>query len=104
MLRFLAATAVVATVLAGSSHAQELTWGDWDGNSDGQVDQDEFSAGMQKHGAFARWDSDGDKRLSEEEFERGMFRDYDVNSDDAILHDEAGMGIGMGLGIGLGAD
>ena len=59
---------------------------------------------MQKQGAFARWDTDRDKRLTEEEFARGMFKDYDVNSDDAILHDEAGMGIGLGLGIGLGAD
>lgn len=104
MWKFLGAAAVVAAVLAGPAPAQELTWDDWDGNGDGQVDQDEFSAGMQQQGAFARWDSDGDKRLTEEEFARGMFRDYDVNSDDAILHDEAGMGIGLGLGMGLGAD
>ncbi len=104
MLRFLAATAIVATLLAGSATAQQLTWGGWDSNGDDQIDQDEFSTGLQKQGAFARWDVNTDNNLSQEEFERGMFKDYDVNSDGAILHDEAGMGIGMGLGIGLGAD
>ena len=84
--------------------SQELVWKDWDSNGDGRVDQDEFSAGMKQQNAFARWDTDRDKSLTEEEFERGMFKDYDVNSDDAILQDEAGMGIGMGFGIGLDAD
>lgn len=104
MLRIFAAAAALTALLVSTAGAQELVFKDWDSNGDGQIDQGEFSAGMQKQGAFARWDTDRDKSLTEEEFERGMFKDYDVNSDDAILHDEAGMGIGLGLGIGLGAD
>ena len=104
MSRTLTAATVALALLASTASAQELVFKGWDSNGDNQVDKDEFSAGMQKQGAFARWDTDRDKRLTQEEFARGMFKDYDVNSDDAILHDEAGMGIGLGLGIGLGAD
>lgn len=98
-----AAATAAAALLAGSVMAQELEWGDWDANGDGLLDQNEFSSGMKQHGAFLRWDSDADKRLTEEEFERGMYRDYDVNSDEAISQDELGPGMG-GLGLGIGLD
>ena len=104
MFKVFAATALAAALLAGSARAQELVFKDWDTNGDGQIDQNEFNAGIQKQGAFARWDTDHDKQLSEQEFERGMFKDYDVNGDNAILQDEAGTGLGLGIGAGLGGD
>ena len=63
------------------------TYSDFDHDSDGLVDEDEFNeAGFT--GDFGRWDANNDSYLDSDELYEGVFDNYDANNDDLWDQDE----------------
>lgn len=85
-MRLLTTGAAALLLMAGTAMAQT----DWDANADGQIDQDEFSAGLESDGPFDDWDTDRDESLSREEFDAGMMSSFDTDGD-GILNEPEGV-------------
>ena len=89
--------AVIAALTAAPAMAQEI--GEWDGDGDGVLNQEEFNEGFGEVGAFGEWDEDGDGALSEDEYNAGVFDSYDDDDSGAIEEPEFGdVGDDMGDG------
>jgi Ca2+-binding EF-hand superfamily protein len=56
-----------------------MSWDDFDANRDGMITQDEFSAGLDKSGAWDAWDVNDDRKLSEREVDAAVYRAFDIN-------------------------
>jgi hypothetical protein len=66
-----------AVILAtGAALAADASW---DKNADGNIDREEFRAGMGED-AFGGWDTDGDGALSRTEYEAGLETAEDADS------------------------
>jgi EF hand len=68
-------TSAAALLIAGSALAQS----DWDKNSDGMIDRQEFNAGMGDN-TFGTWDADGDGMLSQQEYDNAVEMQDDADS------------------------
>lgn len=65
----------------------------WDTNSDGFLDDTEWTAGRDENlegynGVLGDWDTDADNRLNEDEFRRGVYGFYDRDRDNMINEEE----------------
>lgn len=54
---------------------------DWDADSDGAVNADEYEAGISDSGWWDDWDTNNDNYLNEDEFGDGMYSYYDEDDD-----------------------
>ena len=93
--------AIMAALTAAPAMAQEM--GEWDGDGDGAVSEQEFGEGWGSsfgdESAFSTWDEDGDGALTEEEYNAGVFGSYDDDESGAIEEPEFGdVGDDMGDG------
>ena len=86
-LKKLAASALALSLLAAPAMAQEW-YGEWDGNEDGALDQEEFTTGFGEAGVYESWDGDGDGALSEDEFNQGVFGGYDADDSGTLEEPE----------------
>ncbi|SFH27415.1 hypothetical protein [Modicisalibacter xianhensis] len=75
---------------AGSAFAQDAGFNEWDSNSDGVVDYEEFDAGFDDEGVFDSWDANDDNMLDENEFGEGVFNTYDEDGNGDLSEDEYG--------------
>ncbi len=94
--------AVIATLAAAPVMAQEI--GDWDGDTDGTLNQDEFNQGWSENfgdgdSPFDAWDENGDGMLGEDEYNAGVFNSYDSDRNGTIDETEFG-DVGDDLGDG----
>ena len=89
-MKTLVTGAALALMVSGSALAAEMNWADWDSNADSQLDQNEFTAGLDADGAYDAWDGDRDGMLSRDEFNEGMFSTLDSNQD-KILNEPEGV-------------
>ena len=94
--------AVLAALTAAPAMAQEI--GEWDGDGDGALNQEEFNEGWgssfgEDESAFSMWDEDGDGALNEDEYNTGVFNSYDDDESGVIEEPEFGdVGDDMGDG------
>ena len=81
----------------GSNWAGTGTLGVWDANDDGFLDENEWGVGVGNNrgefGAFDDWDIDNDNRLAVNEFGTGSFGVFDDNRDGMIDSNEWGAGM-----------
>lgn len=63
------------------------TYADFDYDSDGLIDEDEFNE-LGNDGDFDTWDANNDNWLDSGEFYDGVFDNYDANNDDAWDNNE----------------
>ena len=71
--------AAVAALAGASAAAQEI--GAWDANSDGLLEEAEFTEGVLGAGAFDRWDLDDDDLIGFSELASGLYGLWDADSD-----------------------
>ncbi len=90
--------AMVAALAASPVLAQDMM-GDWDGDGDGIINQEEFGTGWADNNAYSTWDEDGDGLLNEDEFNNGIYNSYDRDGSGMIEEPEFGdVGDDMGDG------
>ncbi len=97
-MKALMTSTAAALLLAGTAFADTS----WDKNADGQIDREEFRAGMGED-AFGSWDTDGDGMLSRSEYEAGIqgqddadsfgtwderYGEWDTDQDEMLTRDE----------------
>jgi hypothetical protein len=90
-------SAAAALLTATPALAQDMA--EWDADSDGVINQEEFNAGWGDVGSYGEWDADGDGSLTEEEFNTGLFDGYDADDSGAIEEPEFG-DVGDDIGDG----
>lgn len=70
---------------------------DWDGDRNGEMDENEWREGVSTYyseynydedGEFSNWDANGDKVIDDDEFLEGSFGLWDTNDDNHIDEDE----------------
>ncbi len=88
-------SAAMAAMLAvpAAVHAQD-SWSntDWDSDSNMELNESEFNAGLSESGTYNAWDSDETAGLSEGEFATGMYSDWDADNDRQISEEEFNAG------------
>lgn len=60
------------------------TYGDWDMDKDGRLNDAEFEAMVNTTGLYTSWDVNADKVLETNEYSAQTFRLYDTNDDGAL--------------------
>ncbi|SFH29899.1 hypothetical protein SAMN04488020_109181 [Palleronia marisminoris] len=93
--------AILTALTAAPAMAQEI--GEWDGDGDGALNQEEFNTGWNEgigdESAFSMWDEDGDGALTEDEYNTGVYNSYDDDGSGVIEEPEFGdVGDDMGDG------
>ena len=78
--------AAVAALAGASATAQEI--GAWDTNSDGLLEEAEFTEGFLSAGVFGRWDLDGDDLIGFSELSGGLYGLWDADEDGELSVDE----------------
>lgn len=104
------AAALVLAVAAGPALAQEA-FSDWDADSSGAIDQNEWNTRWSEAGVYDSWDANDDDALSEEEWTAGIgdneeafderfgetaYDDWDLDDDGALTGDEFSEGVFAG--------
>ena len=69
--RLAAACLSAASLLPAGAFAQQ-SFGAWDANADGLVDEEEWNAGFGENSLFGDWDADADGGIDEAEFATGV--------------------------------
>ncbi|WP_282026256.1 hypothetical protein [Limimaricola cinnabarinus] len=96
MLTALPMSAQEATTDTGADMAGSAEVGgtmrasDWDADTDGMLNPDEFRTGFAEMKDFTAWDTDGDGMLSEEEWYQGNFDHYDTDASGMLEDAEYG--------------
>lgn len=98
--------ALITLICIASPAAAQCGFSDWDGNSDSNLDEDEFDSALEEVGYYDDWDADGDSFLSEQEWNDGIdsfgvygtadyedFSEWDEDEDGRLSEDEFGAGI-----------
>ena len=94
--------AILTALTAAPAMAQEI--GDWDGDGDGALNEEEFHEGWgnsfgEEESAYSTWDEDGDGSLTEDEYNAGVYNSYDDDGDGSLNEEEFGeVGDDMGDG------
>jgi Ca2+-binding EF-hand superfamily protein len=90
-----AAISALVLSLGSAAHAQDSEWwSDWDTDGDGQLTQEEFSAGYSESDMFSEIDTDQDEMYSEQEvldvgyMSSGAYRAADGDQDGMLTEDE----------------
>ena len=89
----LAATSMLAALVATGAMAQEATTFDIDRNPDtGMAAYEDFNVGFDRMGYFDQLDADRDGMLSRDEYNRAVFSRFDLDGD-GMLNDEEIVGM-----------
>ena len=90
--------ASTALVLLGTPALAD--WEGWNANADAGIDQTEFGTGFGEGGVFGEWDGDDDNQLSEDEWNAGygerdfgMFNTFDEDDNQFLSEDEYNAGV-----------
>lgn len=67
---------------------QQVSYGMFDANGDGILDQSEFRTGFNRVGYYDRWDTNRDSMLAQNEFNTSMYDVWDANSDNVLAENE----------------
>lgn len=76
------------------------TYGGWDTDKNGLLEDNEFAAGVERYGPFSAWDKDRDKLVSEDELDNGIF-DFADGNDDGFVAENEWRGAGEGYDWGF---
>ena len=66
------------------SEGDFVTWSDWDGDGDSELDFDEMTEGYETHGLFDRLDLDDDTFIDDEELQDWFFDVFDLDDDERV--------------------
>ena len=61
---------------------------DWDIDKSGDIDMNEYRAGLTDTKVYGRWDTNGDGMIDEEEFAAGSFDSYDRDESGSLDQNE----------------